>query len=51
MMQESGLINIEHGEKDKIKSKFLFVNRNYLPPNETAVTRLCQRISRQACVN
>ena len=37
--------------KDKVESNFLFVNRNYQPISKTAVTRLCQRISRQACVN
>ena len=37
--------------KDKVENNFLFVNKNYQPLSETAVTRLCQRISRQACVN
>lgn len=37
--------------KDKVENNFLFINRNYQPLSETAVTRLCQRISRQACVN
>lgn len=37
--------------KDKVENNFLFINRNHQPLSETAVTRLCQRISRQACVN
>jgi integrase/recombinase XerD len=37
--------------QDKVEHNFLFINKNYEPLSETAVTRLCQRISRQACVN
>jgi len=37
--------------QDKVENNFLFINKNYKPLSETAVTRLCQRISRQACVN
>jgi integrase/recombinase XerD len=37
--------------QDKVENNFLFINENYKPFSETAITRLCQRISRQACVN
>jgi integrase/recombinase XerD len=37
--------------QDQVNSNFFFINKNYEPLSETAVTRLCQRISRQACVN
>lgn len=37
--------------KGKVENNFLFINKSYKPLSETAVTRLCQRISRQACVN
>ena len=37
--------------QDKVNSNFLFINKNYQPLSDTAVSRICQRISRQACVN
>jgi len=37
--------------QDKVENNFLFINKNYKPLSETAITRLCQKISKQACVN
>ena len=37
--------------QDKAENNFLFINKNHESLSETAITRLCQRISRQACVN
>jgi len=39
------------GIVDKTNTNFMFINRSYEPLSETAVSRICQRISKQACVN